>query len=317
MDWDTLQSWASKSECSKTASPVDLSESNAGKCEALCEWYLHDSFPSQIRIQPSEPVLTMQSADSIITSTWNGQTATLQNCFILHPAQHTIDGTRYDGEFVMQYVTPSGKQVNVSVLLQIGNKETPSTKFFHAWIPFATQENTEVTVKDFSFSHALPPDGGYFVYSGNWLFPPCQPATWIVHKRPVTIYGNDIASLNTIAPAGYLPTNALGSRKVFFSPDSTQRVSEETLNANDDRVYIRCTALGDDPDIQKANAAASSIVPSSNVMEQKLESALTKLSFTDWMKLGGTGLLYAFSISSGMRAGTAISGLLNALVPSL
>lgn len=304
--------WASSDPKCKNPSPVDLSESEAGKCEALCEWSMNDSFPSLLRMIPeTNPVVSMEAADSTISSTWNGQNATLQSATIFHPAQHTVDGTRYDGEFVMTFQTTAGKLLYVSVLLQTSAKETPSAAFFHTWIPYANQMDTPIKLQEgMSFSHALPADGGYYVYSGSGIFGPCTPATWVVHKRPVSIFANDIASLNTVAPAGYRAAAPLGKRKVYFNDRATTKISEETLQSNDDRVYIRCTPLGDDP-----ISIGPPIVPLSNSMESKLEASIPSLTPMQIGKLIGAGLLFAVTGAAGLNGGTSIASLLYALVP--
>lgn len=328
--WKSASNWPTEfSACSKNQSPIDLSESDAGKCEALCEWSLNDSFPTSVTLHSSEyePVLEVWNTDGNVTSVWNGQTCKIMSAIVFHPAQHTIDGTRYDGEFVMSFYTPGGKKINVSVLLQIQSKESASTKFFHAFAPYANQTDGSVIKcpEGWSFSHALPNDPGYFVYQGTDILPHCDPVTWVVFKRPVGILAADIASINTVVPAGYRPVAPLGSRKLFWNDGTNTKMSLETLQANDDRVYIRCQPLENDVSVQQARDASTAKIQSlegtlqakAQQLSPAISDQLASLGPAGMAKLVGIAVAWLFTAGMGFQGGKSIAQIMNLSVATI
>lgn len=262
--WNAVNTWAdSFAACGGSKqSPIDLEKSNTEPCSGLCDFILEDSFPSQVIVDSADEDVLRFTVNGSVTAKWNGTSYSLDHAVLFHPAQHTIEGVRYDAELVMTF----GDSLCVSVPIQASARQSASKDFFAAFVPYAGAANgaggadSGINVgNNWSFSHALPPESSYFSYEGSWLMPPCSGGLkWVVYRLPVNIHPDDLAVLSKARPAGYRPAQPLGdARKVYFNDGTGNSMSEETLNANDDRIYIKCSRLGSDLDVQKSRTLAS------------------------------------------------------------
>jgi carbonic anhydrase len=270
--WPTANNWADSYAGCGTAnqSPIDLTTKNAIVCSQKCEFTMGDTFVTQPMVNIS------QSSDFLrgmpdgpggpppATCTYNGGAYDLTRFALYNPAQHTIDGHRYDAEFVMTFINRSTSEfLSVSVLLQqTSSKSTASRDFFHALVaacPLLGPGQMEAANlgKNVSFSHALPKDPSYFVYAGSSLTPPCDGGmTWIVHRHPVMISSDDLADVQRQFPAGFRPTQEVGAtRQIMFNDGQNAVQSEETLKTNDHRLYIAVKRIHQDQEARKARKA--------------------------------------------------------------
>lgn len=263
--WDGVNNWAdSYAGCAgANQSPIDLSQSAAEPCDLLCSVTWDTSYPTLGVVAAVGDVLTFALPSSTPTLKYNNDTYTFDSLQIYHPTQHTVEGVRYDAEVVMVFLGPSGAVLNVSVLASSSPRESGSRKFFGAFVQYANDPTRNIDVNlgnNWSLTQVLPTEGSYFVYSGSDILPPCDGSrTWIVYRMPVNIHPDDLATLTKTYPTGYRPTQPLGEgRKVYYNDGTKAPIPEETLDANDDRIYIKCHRLDEDADIQaaKSNPAA-------------------------------------------------------------
>ena len=256
--WDTTNNWAeSYAGCSsQNQSPINLSTDDANKCSKLCEFYMNDSYIQSGSIKALSDYLALAIGGSA-TCSYNQIQYNLGICYLYNPSQHTVEGTRYDAEFVMSFNGPSGQALNVSIMLQSSGKESASTKFFDAFVPYATDSSRDIPINfgnNWSLSFALPKEPSYFVYQGSNLTPPCQAnITWIVHRFPVNISSTALAVLKKTYASGYRAVQTLGQRKVTWNDGSNARMSPKTLEANDKRLYVVMKRVGEDAESRKAN----------------------------------------------------------------
>lgn len=276
--WDTTNNWAeSYTGCSTVnQSPVNLSTDDANKCSKLCEFYINDSYINSGTIR-ADPNFLLLATGGQSTCSYNQIQYTLAYCAMFNPSQHTIEGTRYDAEFVMFFNGPSGQALNVSVMVKSSNKVSASTKFFDAFVPYATSSSRDIPINlgsNWSLSFALPKEPSYFVYEGSNLTPPCQAnITWIVHRFPVNISSDSLAVLKKTYPSGFRPVQAINQRKVMWNDGTNTRMSSKTLEANDHRLYVVMKRVGEDAEARKANLDKKT--PTTNVsMVGSLEGKL-------------------------------------------
>lgn len=255
--WDTTNNWAeSYTGCSTVnQSPVNLSTDDADKCSKLCEFYMNDSYTNSATIRAEPNFLFLGVGNQ--TCSYNQMQYNLMYCSLYNPSQHTIEGTRYDAEFVMSFSGPSGQTLNVSVMVKSSNKVSASSKFFDAFVPYATNSSRDIQVNlgnNWSLSFALPKEPSYFVYEGSNLTPPCQAnITWIVHRFPVNISSDSLAVLKKTYSSGFRPVQSIGKRKIVWNDGSNARMSSKTLEANDHRLYVVMKRVGEDAESRRAN----------------------------------------------------------------
>lgn len=266
--WESTNNWAeSYAGCSSVSqSPINLSTDSANKCSKLCDFYMNDSYVKTGTIKASPDYLEI-ATDGQVSCSYNKIQYNLLLSYLYNPSQHTIEGTRYDAEFVMVFVGPSGQQLNVSVMVQNSNKLSASSKFFDAFVPYATNSNKDIPItlgNNWSFSFVLPKEPSYFVYEGSNITPPCQPnITWIVHRFPVNISSDALAMLKKTYNSGYRQPQSVGERKIMWNDGSNTRMSPKTLEANDHRLYVVMKRVGEDAESRKQAHAKEN--PKTNV----------------------------------------------------
>jgi hypothetical protein len=129
----------------------------------------------------------------------------------------------------------------MSSLFRISSEQTDSYSFFKQFVPYAvTTGETKVMMKDWSIASMVAP-GGYFVYNGSTLVPPCAPCEWVVFKQMINMDQGDFAYLVRNAEAGSRPIQAIGDREVFFN--DTANIPGGPM-PHDNKFYLRLRPTG-------------------------------------------------------------------------
>jgi hypothetical protein len=156
----------------------------------------------------------------------------------------------------------SQKTLMVSVLVQASAQVSASSQFFSAFMSQVTAgRGVDVTPQnDGSFSHVLPRKPSYYVYTGTGINSECSSAavTWIVHDHPVTMHPDDMAQLQKVCPAAWMPVQPLGQRTVMYNDGANGVMSQETLKATDGRLFVVIRRNKQDADARKSRKSNTS-----------------------------------------------------------
>ena len=243
--FDTAHDWPDRYKAcgAPHQSPINLSQSFALPCDRLCEWKVDDVSVGQASIVPDEREsggLQLNSFSSgTPTATFNGEGYTCKKMVLYSTAQHSLDSVFGEAELVAEFTHPSGKQVNMSVIVRTSPGDTPSAKFFNAFVPYSDSEQQVNLGNSWSLADVVPDTPAYYVYTGTNLVPPCKPdVIWIIYSNTVTIDPSDYAKLAKNAKPVRRPLEEVGDREVTYF--DAQGVS----TPRDGKLYLKCRRPG-------------------------------------------------------------------------
>lgn len=131
------------------------------------------------------------------------------------PSEEKINGKGFDMTVHLVHVDDDGKLAVVAVLLQAG-EDSP---FVHElWNHLPKQKEKEESYQNvqINLSQILPPDRGYYTFSGSLTTPPCsEDVTWFVLKHPTTISAEEIQRFSQLYRDDARPTQPLYDRVVL------------------------------------------------------------------------------------------------------
>ena len=239
-------------------SPVDLTDEGSEPCAILCDLVLNEMNIADIT--PLRDANERYSVEFAAGATWNGSSVATQGGSFYTPAQHTVNGARYDGELVLTW-SMGASLICTSFLLQTSGKETSAGNAISALLANATdiaKGGAGGAVATVSLTSLLPTDPQYFSYEGTTITPQCLPCTWVVFRNPISVNADDVASLNGFA-SGFRELQPLGnSRKLFINDGKgLGGTGEGQYLKNDGRVYIKCNRLDADVTIARERAKAA------------------------------------------------------------
>ena len=226
-------------------SPINLSQSFALPCDRLCEWKVDEVSVGHAQVQPE----AVQGYDSGLglsdfssgtpTASFNGEGYTCKKIVLYSTAQHSLDSVFGEAELVATFTHPSGKTVNMSVIVRTSPGDTASSKFFNAFVPYSDHPQEVNLGNSWSLTDVVPDTPAYYVYTGTNLVPPCEPdVIWVVYANTVTMDPSDYAKLAKNVKPVRRPLEEVGDRQVMFY--DAQGVS----TPRDGKLYLKCRRPG-------------------------------------------------------------------------
>lgn len=218
------QTWAGAC-MSANQSPINLSQSSAKPCNLSCSFSFDDTsgvIRPYLRIS-DEGLIMGGPATQLGSCKFRDETYTCDAILVNHPSHHTLEGVQADGEVIAVFGKPTGERLMVSSLFHVNPNETPSSNFFKQFVPYA-QVNTVATAPLSGWSLNQMGSGGYYVYSGSSVVPPCLPCEWVVFKTMINIDPTDFAFLVRNVQAGSRNIQGIGNRDVFYNDQGASGV---------------------------------------------------------------------------------------------
>lgn len=235
--------WPSSCSSAKQ-SPIDLT-SDAKPCNLSCDLVMDTGSATQALVSPSVVglmVWTNNEGSSLGSCKFRGESYVCVSLLVNHPSHHKINGIQADGEVIARFRKPTGEILCVSALFKVSSEQTQSYSFFKQFVPYAQAQGAHantVMLKDWSVASMVPP-GGYFVYEGSTVDPPCQPCEWVVFKQMINMDQGDFAFLVRNVQPGSRAIQAVGDREVFFN--DTENISG--VMPHDNKFYLRLRPTG-------------------------------------------------------------------------
>lgn len=131
------------------------------------------------------------------------------------PSEEKINGKAFDMTVHLVHADADGKLAVVAVLLQRG-EDSPLVR--ELWNNLPKEKNKEEVFDNtqINLSQILPPDRGYYTFSGSLTTPPCsEDVTWFVLKHPATISAEEIERFSQLYRDNARPTQPLYDRVVL------------------------------------------------------------------------------------------------------
>lgn len=236
-------------------SPINLSRTFALPCDRLCEWKIDEVAIQEATIQNAssrEGGLKLTNfSTGTPTAKFNGEGYTCQEIVMYSSSHHSIENIFGEAELVAYFTNPKGYIICMSVLVRSAPGDTPSTRFFNAFVPYADSSGQRITLgNNWMLTDVLPETASYYVYEGTTLYPNCTPdVTWIVYSNTVTIDPSDYAKLASRIPQKRRPLQEVSDRQVYFND------GEGTINPayakKDGKIYMRCRKILKEKDVKQ------------------------------------------------------------------
>ena len=288
-------------------SPINLT-SDAKPCNLTCDLVMDTGNATQGAVHILTGGLVLTSNSGLGSCKFKGESYLCTGLFVNHPSHHKINGIQADGEVVAIFHKPTGEILLVSSLFKVSSEQTPSYSFFKQFVPYGvTTGETKVMLKDWSIASMVAP-GGYFVYQGSTLVPPCDPCEWVVFKQMINMDQGDFAYLVRNVEAGSRPIQAVGDREVFFN-----NTDNSGPMPHDNKFYLRLRPTGNTNLGKKLETKTvdlkSNVQQSKTDAEEEAKNPTTYLgsvskSVNDYTKENGNiGLILAIVSVVGVIAG--------------
>jgi carbonic anhydrase len=133
------------------------------------------------------------------------------------PSEEKINGKGFEMTVHLVHADDQGKLAVVAVLLQKGED---SALVHELWNDLPKEKEKEEVFDNvqIDLSQILPPDRGYYTFSGSLTTPPCsEDVTWYVLKHPTTISAEEIERFSQLYRDDARPTQPLYDRIVLES----------------------------------------------------------------------------------------------------
>jgi carbonic anhydrase len=137
--------------------------------------------------------------------------------FHLHaPSEHTVAGTKFDGELHLVHKNAKGDLAVIGLLLKKGKENKTLAPVFAAVPAEESHEPTPVAATTIDLAPLVPAKAAYYSYAGSLTTPPCSEGVkWFVLTKPVEISEAQLKKFQGVMHGeNARPTLQLGARKV-------------------------------------------------------------------------------------------------------
>lgn len=133
------------------------------------------------------------------------------------PGEEKIHGKSFDMSLHLVHADDDGKLAVVAVLLQRG-EDSPFVHELWNYLPKEKNKEELLDNVQIDVSQIVPPDRGYYSFSGSLTTPPCsEDVTWYVLKHPAMISAEEIERFSQLYRDNARPTGPLNDRVVLES----------------------------------------------------------------------------------------------------
>lgn len=240
---------ANSSQCTaNNQSPINLSRSTASECRRKCDFFVDPIETQKASVgQYGKFAIVIDRMSSPPTATYNNIKYGCDYIALFGNAYHAYDNTWSQLELVASFTSPGYKALMMSVPVNSsGASDTPSTKFFNAFVG-NTESQSQISLgRSWSLQNAVPADMSYFVYEGRDFFCNTQ-VTWIVYNSPIQINGTDYAVVKNVLTSTWRkplqqlsPPGNSEERQVYFRSATEENPA---YMQKDGKVYMKCRRL--------------------------------------------------------------------------
>jgi carbonic anhydrase len=193
-------------------SPIDIRNAQKADLPAI----QFDYKPSSLNIIDNGHTIEIDYSPGSSISL-GGKRYELKQFHFHRPSEEKINGKNFEMVAHLVHADEKGHVVVVAVLLQKGEdnalvhtlwKDLPKEKD-----KIESDKNVQIDADGL-----LPPDHGYYTFSGSLTTPPCsEDVTWLVLKHPVSVSAEEIEQFSKLYRDDARPTQPLYGRVVLES----------------------------------------------------------------------------------------------------
>jgi carbonic anhydrase len=142
---------------------------------------------------------------------------TLKQFHFHRPSEEEINGKAFDMTVHLVHADDDGNLAVVAVLLHEG-EDGPLMHELWNHLPKEKDKEESFDSVQINLSQILPPDRGYYTFTGSLTTPPCREGVrWFVLKHPATISAEEIERFSQLYRDNARPTQPLYDRVVLES----------------------------------------------------------------------------------------------------
>jgi carbonic anhydrase len=207
--WGDLDPAFAECKAGQHQSPIDITKTEKAKLDVI-EFHYQTS-PLKVT-DNGHTIQVSYAPGSFITV--GGHQYNLMQFHFHHPSEEKIHGKKAAMEAHLVHSDADGKLAVVAVLLQQGSAN-PAVRSVWQNLPKERNALHEVDNVSVNAADLVPPDHGYYTFTGSLTTPPCsEDVTWFVMKTPTTISADELAAFAKLYPHDARPTQALHGRVV-------------------------------------------------------------------------------------------------------
>lgn len=213
--WGALEHDFATCGLGKHQSPIDIKQGSVrgGRLDAI----KFDYKPSALKIIDNGHTIQV-NYDAGSSITIGAEQYQLVQFHFHRPSEEKIDGKAFDMVVHLVHKDREGKLVVVAVLVRNG-RANPLIETLWNHLPNGKGVELVVANTQIDATTMLPPDRGYYTFTGSLTTPPCsEDVTWFVLRSPVQFSGQEIARFARIYPMNARPVQPLNGRVVEASP---------------------------------------------------------------------------------------------------
>lgn len=147
---------------------------------------------------------------------WGEKTYQLQRIVFHTPAEHIVNGRKFDLEVQLEHKAEDGSRLNLSVMLKRGFSNAGLNPLLTN-IPRSDTPEEPLIVEGAFFTPQvlLPANLDYYTYTGSDTLAPCtEGVEWIILKSYVELGGEQLNVLKKILGQNARPAQAIGERTI-------------------------------------------------------------------------------------------------------
>jgi len=193
-------------------SPIDITQAKFADLPALK--FDYNAVPLSI-IDNGHTIMINYAPGSTLAV--GGKTYTLKQFHFHHPSEEHIDGKGFDMVAHLVHADADGNLAVVAILFKTG---TPNPLLETLWknIPSEKDKTVEISAVSVNVKDLLPPEHGYYTFSGSLTTPPCtEGVTWYVLKSTASLSNEQLTAIGKVYPHNNRPTQELAHREVLES----------------------------------------------------------------------------------------------------
>ncbi len=151
------------------------------------------------------------------TLTVGDKVYTLRQFHFHHPSEEHINGNGFDMVAHLVHADRDGHNAVVAILFKAG-APNPLLETLWSNIPAEKDKLVDVSSLSVNVKDLLPPQHGYYTYSGSLTTPPCtEGVTWYILKSASSLSLDQLAAIAKLYPHDNRPTQKLNHREVLES----------------------------------------------------------------------------------------------------
>jgi carbonic anhydrase len=210
--WSSLDPAFATCKMGHNQSPIDIRHPKLADLPELK--IIYNAVPLSI-VNNGHTIMVNYAPGSTLTV--GNKTYSLKQFHFHHPSEEHINGKGFDMVGHLVHTDSDGHLAVLAVLFKAG---VPNPLVETLWknMPSEKDKTVEISTMSVNVEDLIPPQHGYYTYSGSLTTPPCtEGVTWYILKSTSSLSNEQLATFMKLYPHDNRPTQKLNQREVLES----------------------------------------------------------------------------------------------------